>query len=972
MTLGLTCGCISKAAAEVKAESKAKTEAEAKAAAEKAAAERAAAEKAAESLQGQKSVMSIRSALLGGLPRLNLATSVAGAGSDGEQQSIQALRKMLSPATVLISPTFSKRGESLLEQHSEKLRFFDRWVAAVDQGKLELQIEALTLQNVRLQEQLERERDKRFADASERDDRQIALGTAVAERLFTLRAISADVAFNLFLASTRKTVTEQGGQDEEVRKAVIAEHAKDEKEKYHLLEADLKASLEKNSEKDLVAMRADWDKTLGDLNVKSRELTDAQHEIAELKRKIECDTENIAHSNAEIQRITSELIHEKLVLKKTEKDEKDKANSLETSWKKAVLQRDGLQEQLDKMQKDWSKTKTEVDVLNERLTNSQRQVESLNHDNDSLQSTKREAQEANDRRMRELEESLTSAAQKAAAEKAAADAKAAAEAKAMAEAKAEAEAKASAEKAEAEKAAAEHAAAENKFFIENLEKVAADKAAAEKELKLELESLKFDLEQSLLLQENVQKHAQDTERKWAQTCRELENRLEKLETERRALQNAIEEHKKGKREDDDPIDTIATELQNCRKQAMDMDLQKESIALELSDAIALSKRLTDVVETFKHQCDLRDIKIDQLNVQLDEKESELIKIRDLLKSMGDFAQNQEGRVREIEEFFVQETKRLQEEVNRESQHHNASVAELESARKFDTSKFEEELPRVWQEATIKTQEQADVMSQLKALEQVLSQEVLKTSRKMQDLENASIEVFSPRAVCSPGQQRLRDLESNLNGNNMKSHVLNGTNGKIYDAKGSVYEVGTGVKEPPRDQILEAQIRFVELRQQRSSLGAKIHAKFADVNLSLEKYRLSVEPSEILDPKTLRDAHFDTACKLKLLQKEWRISERFRRSWIPREDTDIQDLKEVRQQQGPHVHFEGDPVLPTDLPKRHSMLNEPPRSNEIKKMIGDLKKSRAKNKLDGSSKSHKYPSSVDDAKEICGRPGWFRS
>jgi hypothetical protein len=340
--------------------------------------------------------------------------------------------------------------------------------------------------------------------------------------------------------------------------------------------------------------------------------------------------------------------------------------------------------------------------------------------------------------------------------------------------------------------------------------------------------------------------------------------------------------------------------------------------------------------------------------------------------MGDFAQNQEGRVREIEDFFVQETKRLQEEVNRESQHHNASVAELESARKVDTSKFEEDLPRVWQEATIKTQEQADVMSQLKTLEQVLSQEVLKTSRKMQDLENASIEVFSPRAVCSPGQQRLRDLESNLNGKNMKSHVLNGTNGKIYDAKGSMYEIGTGVKEPPRDQILEAQIRFVELRQQRSSLAAKIHAKFADVNLSLEKYRLSVEPSEILAPKTLRDAHFDTAYKLKLLQKEWKTSERFRRSWILREVTDIQDLKELRQQQGPHVHFEGDPVLPTDLPKGHSMLNEPPRSNEIKKMIGDLKKSRAKNKLDGSSKSHKYPSGVDEAREICGRPGWFRS
>jgi hypothetical protein len=40
---------------------------------------------------------------------------------------------------------------------------------------------------------------------------------------------------------------------------------------------------------------------------------------------------------------------QKSVLKKTEKDEKEKANLLETIWKKAVLQCDGLQEQLDKM-----------------------------------------------------------------------------------------------------------------------------------------------------------------------------------------------------------------------------------------------------------------------------------------------------------------------------------------------------------------------------------------------------------------------------------------------------------------------------------------------------------------------------------------------------------------------------------------------------------------------------------------------
>lgn len=117
----------------------------------------------------------------------------------------------------------------------------------------------------------------------------------------------------------------------------------DEKEKCRSLEAELKTSLEKNSklEKELVAMRADWDKSIFDLTVKSRDLSDAHQEIAELQRKIERGTENIARLTAEIQRLTSELEQEKLVRKKTERDltdEKEKANNLETAWKKAVVQ----------------------------------------------------------------------------------------------------------------------------------------------------------------------------------------------------------------------------------------------------------------------------------------------------------------------------------------------------------------------------------------------------------------------------------------------------------------------------------------------------------------------------------------------------------------------------------------------------------------------------------------------------------
>ena len=97
----------------------------------------------------------------------------------------------------------SPQSQKLLEDRSTLLRAFDRWVEAVDKGKLEIRLEALELRNTRLEEELERERDRRVTDAVERDERQIALGRAIAERLFELRAVTLGAAFAWFAECTR-------------------------------------------------------------------------------------------------------------------------------------------------------------------------------------------------------------------------------------------------------------------------------------------------------------------------------------------------------------------------------------------------------------------------------------------------------------------------------------------------------------------------------------------------------------------------------------------------------------------------------------------------------------------------------------------------------------------------------------------------------------------------------------------------
>jgi chromosome segregation ATPase len=207
---------------------------------------------------------------------------------------------------------------------------------------------------------------------------------------------------------------------------------------------------------------------------------------------------------------------------------------------------------------------------------------------------------------------------------------------------------------------------------QKLEKVAGEKAAADREI----EALKLELEQSLEIQEKVQLLARESERVWAQNCREMEGRLEKLEKERRELRGAIDETKDAKREDDDTIDAIATELQNCRKHARDMELQKESVVLEMQDFIELSKRLTEEVDEVKRQCDLRDIKIDQLVLELDEKDDELVKVRASFKSMGEVAQNQQAQITLLQAEREKDMERLRELADEELMEANQQIGEL--------------------------------------------------------------------------------------------------------------------------------------------------------------------------------------------------------------------------------------------------------------------------------------------------------
>ena len=208
---------------------------------------------------------------------------------------------------------------------------------------------------------------------------------------------------------------------------------------------------------------------------------------------------------------------------------------------------------------------------------------------------------------------------------------------------------------------------------QKLEVLAKEKAACDDQI----ESLKKELEESLEVQEKVMLNARDSERTWAQNCRELEGHLDKLKNERHELCKIVNDTQDIKREDDETIDAIATELQNARKHARDMELQKESIALEMSDSVELSKRLTEELDEVRRQCDLRDIKIDQLLLELEEKSSEEQRVRVSIKSMGEVAQNQQAQITLLQAEREKDAERLQNMADQELMKAKEQIAALE-------------------------------------------------------------------------------------------------------------------------------------------------------------------------------------------------------------------------------------------------------------------------------------------------------
>ena len=100
--------------------------------------------------------------------------------------------------------------------HRDKARFFDQWVEAVDQGRIEVQMEALELRNERLEQDVDRERDLRIEEAVKRDDQQIALGTITANRFFMLRAARRQsVVFTQFAAAVWQSRALHGNEKED-------------------------------------------------------------------------------------------------------------------------------------------------------------------------------------------------------------------------------------------------------------------------------------------------------------------------------------------------------------------------------------------------------------------------------------------------------------------------------------------------------------------------------------------------------------------------------------------------------------------------------------------------------------------------------------------------------------------------------------------------------------------------------------
>ena len=294
--------------------------------------------------------------------------------------------------------------------------------------------------------------------------------------------------------------------------------------------------------------------------------------------------------------------------------------------------------------------------------------------------------------------------------------------------------------------------------------------------------------------------------------------------------------------------------------------------------------------------------------------------------------------------------------------------------------------RLQEEALERAHRDADVMGQLQVLEADLANEVLRAAKKMQILEDAKSGFSTPSEPVILNKVDVHQVNRAVPRLNLPedqstplARSYNGANGKIYDPNGKVYGIGgkayyvdvTGNTDGA-DQLLEAQTRLAELKQQRASLGAKIHAKLADVNLSLEEYKLPLMRSQDLDSRSLiRDSYDATSRKLRVLQKELMSSQKSCTSRPLPGHPALRDLKEVRPQQGPHSHFEGAAVLPNQLPKGYSVASHghvahqlimSPRSKDVKQIIAELKK----------SSRHVEPTRSGHEDEICGRPGWFRS
>jgi hypothetical protein len=323
---------------------------------------------------------------------------------------------------------------------------------------------------------------------------------------------------------------------------------------------------------------------------------------------------------------------------------------------------------------------------------------------------------------------------------------------------------------------------------------------------------------------------------------------------------------------------------------------------------------------------------------------------------------------------------------------------------FERERQEEE----WQ----REKREADVRSQLEALEADLAREVQKAERKKKDLEQNGSGFRTPRDVHFTNSSKPHVPELNFETipmvrcfDDVPQSVSSAWPGRHGQAEphacGRVaqsacnrdkqpWAVGGGVDavlsaRTPRgdgrlspaggDQLLYLQTRIAELRAERSGLGAKIHLQLAEVNLNLEEYKLDLKSSMDLSSKALiRDSLESTAHKLKQLEKELKRAEHPRKSRPSEDHPSLKDLKAVRTQQGPHSHFDGAPLLSSQLPKGYSVASNPSdsstsrifsRTQEIQQLIDDLKRPR-------QTDNQPAGQCTDEQSGVCGRPGWFNS